>query len=47
MDNILQGIDSMRYNALSISQGINEIHKKIIINLSQANNNENKLTSAQ
>lgn len=33
MDYILEGIQMMNYNALSISEGIDNIHKKIMINV--------------
>lgn len=37
MDGILQGINIMNYNALSISQGIDTMHHKILVNLNVIN----------
>jgi hypothetical protein len=33
MDKILEGIKLMNYNAVNISQGLDNIHKQILINL--------------
>jgi hypothetical protein len=47
LDAVLQGIDIMHYNALNISQGVNDVHKKIIINLNMVEKNQSKLNDAQ
>jgi hypothetical protein len=47
MDGILQGINIMNYNALSISQGIDTMHHKILVNLNVVNDNQDKLANAQ
>ena len=33
MDYILHGIQMLNYNALTISEGIDNVHKKILINV--------------
>lgn len=39
MDYILDGLRMMNYNAVSISQGIDTVHKKVIINLEKLDDN--------
>ena len=43
MDRILEGIKLMNYNAVNISQGIDQVHKKILINLDRVEHNSDKL----
>ena len=40
MDKILDGIKLMNYNAVSISKGLDNIHKQILINLDKVEHNQ-------
>lgn len=47
MDNLLEGIKMLNYNALSISESLDTIHKKILINLDKVNHNNTELKGNQ
>lgn len=47
MDTILDGIKIMNYNAVNISQGLDQIHSKILINLDKVEHNQDKLKDNQ
>ena len=47
MDSILDGIKLLNYNAINISQGIDHVHKKILINLDKIEHNDEKLKKNQ
>ena len=40
MDKILDGIKLMNYNAVNISKGLDDVHKKILINLDKVEHNQ-------
>ena len=47
MDNILTGIKALNYNAINISSGLDEIHRKIIINLDKVEHHNEELGENQ
>jgi hypothetical protein len=47
MDGILTGLQLLNYNALSISENLDNIHKKVIINLDKTSTNVSELKSNQ
>jgi capsular polysaccharide biosynthesis protein len=47
MDNLLDGIRMMNYNAINISDTLDTIHKKILINLDRVEHNSSELKGNQ
>lgn len=47
MDNLLEGIKILNYNAISISDTLNTIHTKVLINLDKVEHNNKELKSNQ
>ena len=47
MDKILEGIKILNYNAINISQGLDNVHKQILINLDKIEHNQENLKKNQ
>ena len=47
MDGILTGLKALHYNAINISSGLEEVHRKIITNLDKVEHNNSNLADNQ
>lgn len=47
MDKILEGVKLMNYNAVSISKGLEDVHRQILINLDRVEHNQENLRDNQ